>query len=609
LKKITSSDTENVKVPEPRGQLLLNERQTWIDSLIKEISVGLYEREEIVAVSLLSVIAGQSVFLYGPPGTAKSLIARRIKCAFQDASYFEYLMQRFSTPEDVFGPVSIAELRQDKYVRKTENYLPSAEIAFLDEIWKSSPAILNTLLTIVNERTFRNGQKIVDVPLRGLIAASNEIPEPNKGLDALYDRFILRMEVMPLKKWDDFEKMIASSNVSNDVKPRNPITAEKWDDIRKESADVAVPEQIFTVIKIIRLMIEKHNQSNPDSIIYVSDRRWQKAISILKVSAYLNGHQEVTTTDTLLLRHMLWSSNSNMEVVHGIVEHSAGLSDNNGPGEAGGLKQDLADLIHEITEEVFYTEDVVDTRKFNDKVYAKVSVTIDPAYNRDWEVSSQHQHVYLPVEPILCSGRTGEYLRIAGLDENGNPLKRSGTGSHSLKFYLNRDGSVSASAGNVYSDAKVVSVNKNILHKAWTPKHINDRLRDSFIAEAKNLKKTVETAQSDIEKYYEQQKSTSYSVFVPEHMSHLVLSNLRNRIDELKEHSTTAESIVRSLSSSPSDSPLFTSSRPIVSSKRVKKTDPCTVLMYNKTDVEKYSKKSHGRFYNDGPLEKGALFP
>ncbi|WP_282810815.1 AAA family ATPase [Thauera humireducens] len=193
-----------------------------IGHLIKAISAGMYEREEVIAVSLLAALCGQNTFLYGPPGTAKSLISRRIACAFQKPAYFEYLMNRFSTPEEVFGPVSISALKEDRYVRTTDSYLPKADFAFLDEIWKSSPAILNTLLTLINERTFKNGETIESVPLKALLAASNETPEINQGLEALYDRFIVRQMVLPIAERRHFETLINSEPSSSDAKvPEN----------------------------------------------------------------------------------------------------------------------------------------------------------------------------------------------------------------------------------------------------------------------------------------------------------------------------------------------------------------------------------------------------
>ena len=268
------------------------------------LGAGLLERETEVALLLLAALAGEHLLLLGPPGTAKSELGRRLS-VLTGGRYFERLLTRFSVPEELFGPLSLAALEQGKYVRETDGYLPTAECAFIDEVFKANSAILNALLTILNERLFDNGSERLRVPLLCLVGASNEMPE-SEELDALYDRFLLRRAVKPLSSAGVRKLAALASRGGTDGGAFKPGgTPLRLDDLRACRAaalsSVAVPEPVVDLLCNLRTFLA--DKAEPP--VYVSDRRFAKSVTLLQVAAHANGAKEVTPYDCLLLEFVL----------------------------------------------------------------------------------------------------------------------------------------------------------------------------------------------------------------------------------------------------------------------------------------------------------------
>jgi MoxR-like ATPase len=155
-------------------------------------------RDEVVELIALAVVAGEHLFLHGPPGTAKSALIRQFALAVR-GSYFEYLLTRFSEPNEIFGPIDLVRLREGTVATVTTGMLPEAEFVFLDELFNANSAILNNLLTVLNERVYRRGAETHRLPMLSLFAASNHLPE-EESLRALFDRFLLRCHVDNLRR-------------------------------------------------------------------------------------------------------------------------------------------------------------------------------------------------------------------------------------------------------------------------------------------------------------------------------------------------------------------------------------------------------------------------
>lgn len=317
--------------------------------LLGEMNRGIYEKETEISLSLLAALAGESIILLGPPGVAKSMVARQLKTAFRDAQSFEYLMSRFSTPDEIFGPVSIQKLKtSDTYERAVEGYLPTADVVFLDEIWKAGPAIQNTLLTVINEKIFRNGNWEMHLPLKLLVAASNELPAKGEGLEALWDRFVIRIESRPIKLEKNFRAMLLDSHADflgptdftdstdfsgftgglghadfadnadfSDLK----ITSEEYAEWTERIDKIGVKIEVLDAISAIRKSLRAVNvdEAAERRNIYVSDRRWKNIVRLLRTSAFMQDREEVDICDLLPIYHCLWQEPEERDAIRNIV--------------------------------------------------------------------------------------------------------------------------------------------------------------------------------------------------------------------------------------------------------------------------------------------------
>ncbi|MFY0700386.1 MAG: AAA family ATPase [Bermanella sp.] len=490
-----------------------------ISKLIDAISHGMHEREEIMAVTLLAALSGQNTFLYGPPGTAKSLISRRLASAFDNPKYFECLMNRFTDPNEVVGPVSVKALKEDKYTRKTQGYLPEADFAFLDEIWKSSPAILNTLLTMINEHVFKNGDEIKKVPLKALISASNEVPQANQGLEALYDRFIVRMEVPPIQERANFDLLINSKPSSDkpEIDSNLKISQEEWIQWQQDIHDVSLSEETFSIIHMVR--DELVSQAEELSI-YVSDRRWQRAATLIKASAFFCGRTITNHSDAMLLKYCLWTDPDNREKVASIVENVIKATGFKAPFNMLEIEKRIDELDKDINKELYHQSDVYETYKLDgNKQYFRIIASFKSP--RSYGGEGNKFELYLPVAEFKSKTVS------KAVDKSGNAVNR-------VKVNFDGTGSCYLSYSDGYYRYDDITFTPKVMFKKGTKKQdVHEILLSGLLDKTKELKKDLCSNRQSASSKEKKLLSTINTPFISDKSATISLQGYETQIKSL----------------------------------------------------------------------------
>jgi MoxR-like ATPase len=313
----------------------------------RQLGAQFLDKQEIIRLMMVSAIAGEHMVIVGPPGTAKSamidMFARLI-----DATYFEYLLTRFTEPNELFGPVDIAAFREGRYTRRIENMLPTAEVVFLDEIFKSNSAILNSLLHVINERKFQNGPEVIKVPLISMFAASNEVPS-DENLAAMFDRFLVRALSDNLDSYHFGALMtkgaeLEVAKMTGQREALRPVISAAQLRAVQAGFDryMRMPDEFLAKYKSLIFQIRSEG-------ITVSDRRAVKLLKLLAASAVFDGRTEVNDGDFFVLRH-IWNNLDQVELLEEIVNPVVDAYFREHPGErrfigpAASMDQLLAEL-------------------------------------------------------------------------------------------------------------------------------------------------------------------------------------------------------------------------------------------------------------------------
>lgn len=286
----------------------MNELVKKLNRIRDELNSYFLERREEIDIMITAILSKKHVYLLGEAGTGKSMLCRAVAGHIEGARYFDWLLTKFTTPDEIFGPPNIKALEEGRYERVIDGKLPTVHVAFLDEIFKANSSILNALLKIINERLFDNDSQPMEVPLISLFTASNELPESEENLSALYDRLHLRKLVKSISDIENERKLL---KLNRKYEPKTKITLDELCQLHRIVESIDIDYIIDDTIKIFRTIGEKG--------IFVSDRRKKESMDIIRAYALLNGKSKADTDDLEILQYVLWNEPNEIQNVASTV--------------------------------------------------------------------------------------------------------------------------------------------------------------------------------------------------------------------------------------------------------------------------------------------------